>query len=146
MRDVNVVDRNYFTLLDPKNSNDFYSFIIDQFNLKDDDQGEARDKAKKLFTKWVFGKGYTDGHSFYKIFPVASKFVESLKEHGYKRASSLMQRKESEIWIDDIMENIPINFALPIHDSVIVKSLDADKAFNWCKERHPEIVFTLKEL
>jgi len=95
---------------------------------------------------WVYGRGFTKGYPFHKIFPAASLYVKNLKRLGYKDASSYLQRQEAKIWIDDILENIPVDFALPIHDSIIVKNEEAIKALEWCRARHPEIIFTTTNL
>jgi hypothetical protein len=147
MKDANIVDSKYFPLFDHNViSNDFYNFIIKEFGLTGIDYDSKRDEAKELFTMWIFGQGYTKGFQFHQLFPEASAFVRSLKNRGYKDSASYMQRQEAKVWIDDIMENIPVNFAIPIHDSIIVKVEDANLALGWCTEKHPEIVFTMKEL
>lgn len=146
MKNANIVDANYFSLFESDANRDFYNFIVNQFNLTGIGYDSKRDEAKKLFTMWAFGKGYTKGFQFHPIFPEASAFVKTLKNRGYKDSASYMQRQEAKVWIDDIMENIPVDFAVPVHDSIIVKANDAELAINWCKEKHPEIVFDLKEL
>jgi hypothetical protein len=52
---------------------------------------------------------------------------------------SHLQRVESKIWIDDILNNIPTDWALPVHDSVIVKEEDVDKVYNWIKGKYPNL-------
>ncbi|HVW99390.1 MAG TPA: hypothetical protein VHA52_02975 [Candidatus Babeliaceae bacterium] len=146
MKDANIIDTNYFALFENDTRRDFYNFIINQFNLTGIGYDSKRDEAKELFTMWIFGQGYTKGFQFHQIFPEASSFIRALKNRGYKDSASYMQRQEAKVWIDDIMENIPIDFAIPVHDSIIVRANDAGLALDWCKEKHPEIVFTLKEL
>jgi len=146
MKEAGEADVKYFDLFEKTDTIDFYDFLITHFNLTNEDYNANRKKAKKLFTQWIFGKGYTNKYNFYEVFPVASDFIASLKKNGYKKAASFMQRKESKVWIDGIMDNIKVDFAIPIHDSIIVKADDADSAKKWCKERHPEIVYSLTEL
>ncbi len=146
MKDANIKDTTYFSLFENDTNKDFYNFIINHFNLTGIGYDSKRDEAKELFTMWIFGQGYTKGFQFHQIFPETSAFIKSLKNRGYKDSASYMQRQEAKVWIDDIMENIPVDFAVPVHDSIIVRANDADLAINWCKEKHPEIVFTLKEL
>jgi len=146
MKDANIIDTNYFALFENDTQRDFYNFIINQFNLTGIGYDSKRDEAKELFTMWIFGQGYTKGFQFHQIFPEASSFIRTLKNRGYKDSASYMQRQEAKVWIDDIMENIPIDFAIPVHDSIIVRANDAGLALDWCKEKHPEVVFTLKEL
>jgi hypothetical protein len=67
------------------------------------------------------------------------------QKDNYKNGGSLLQRIESKIWIDGIMNNIPCDFALPIHDSVIVKEKDVDKVLLYCESNYPQIKFK-KEL
>lgn len=147
MKKANIIDDNYYDIFEKgSEAKDFYNYIIKQFQLTGINYDSKRDEAKELFTMWIFGTGYTKGYPFHQLFPEASLFIKSLKQRGYKDSASYMQRQEAKIWIDDIMENIPIDFALPIHDSIIVREEIADIALNWCKERHPEIVFALKSL
>jgi len=147
MKQSNIRDDNYYELFENNpETKDFYNYIIKQFQLTGINYDSKRDQAKELFTMWIFGTGYTKGYPFHQLFPEASLFIKSLKKRGYKDSASYMQRQEAKIWIDDIMQNIPLDFALPIHDSIIVKEEDTDLALNWCKEKHPEIIFTIKEL
>ena len=57
-----------------------------------------------------------------------------------------MQREESKIWIDDLLENIPTNFALPIHDALLVRTIDAREVLTYCKNKYPQIEFDIKEI
>ena len=50
------------------------------------------------------------------------------------------------IWIDDLLQNIPVKFAIPIHDSFIIMKNDIHKVLQYCKDKYPEIKFDVKEL
>ena len=55
--------------------------------------------------------------------------------------SSHLQRVESKIWIDDLLNNIPCDWALPVHDSIIVKEEDLERVYEYCKMKYPNIRF-----
>lgn len=121
-----------------ENEIDFYEYLID--NIK---EVLDRDTAKKIFAQWVNGKGYLDdGYiQIRKIFPVATNFIRNFKSKGYKDVCKLLQYKESKIWVDDLLENIPVEFALTVHDSLIIKPKDVDTVMKYCKEKYPELRF-----
>jgi hypothetical protein len=80
------------------------------------------------------------------IFPEVSNFLKNHKAKNYKAVASLLQRIEAQIWIDDLLENIPVDFALPVHDSLIVKDEDFETVLNYCKAKYPLIKFETKDL
>ena len=65
---------------------------------------------------------------------------------GYARVSTHDQKIESQIWINDLLNNIPTDFALPIHDCLIVKEMEAELVLNYCQEKYPDIDFVLSKL
>ena len=71
---------------------------------------------------------------------------KTLKTKNYKDASSYLQREESKIWIDDLLENIPTNFALPIHDCLLVKDKEVYEILNYCKSKYENIDFEITYL
>jgi len=133
-------------ILDPKyneifeNNKDFYAELMDIFNLED------RNDAKDLFLFWLNGSGYVPKIGIKNVFPVVSGFLKSLKKNNYKDSGSFLQRVESKIWIDDLLENIPVEFAIPIHDSFIVKEEDVDLVLEYCKSKYSDIVFKKEKI
>jgi hypothetical protein len=126
-------------LIDPlyndifENDKDFYLDIQHKLNIKD------REDAKELFMFWVNSNGYVPNFNIHVLFPVVSNYIKKYKSGDYKNMASHLQRIESKIWIDDIMNNIPSDWALPIHDCVIVKEEDVDRVFDWIRVKHPEL-------
>jgi hypothetical protein len=121
------------------NGLDFYDYIIERIPVLTD-----RDDAKELFTSWINGTGYldVDKSSIRDIFPVANVFLRKYKTASYKNACRLLQYKESTIFIDDLLNEVPVDFCLSVHDSLLVKKEDVDKVLEWCEKRQPELVFT----
>lgn len=117
----------------------FYEYIEDKLNLE---EGEA----KKLIMFWLNSSGFVPNYGIVKLFPKASEFLKDLKRKNYKDAASLLQREESRIWIDDLYQNLPVNFAIPVHDCIIIKAVDLEEVLAYCKERHPQIDFEHSEL
>jgi hypothetical protein len=138
MKEKEIYDKEYYDIFE--SGNDFYRTLIAKLSLKD------RDEAKKLFMSWVFSNGYVENTGIFQLFPNTSNFIKSLKTRTHKDASAFLQRREAKIWIDDLLENIPTNFALPIHDAFLVKTTDADEVLRYCKEKYPQIEFDVKEL
>lgn len=137
MKDRDVLDEEYNKIFE--NDLDFYYEIMYKLKLED------REEAKHLFLHWLNGNGYVPNFGIHSLFPVASKFLKKVKKGNFKNSSSLLQRLESSIWIDDLLNNIPCDFALPVHDCVIVKEEDVDKVLEYCRVKYPNIKFE-KEL
>jgi hypothetical protein len=138
MKQKGFYDRNYFSIFE--SDEDFYYTLIEKLNLQD------REAGKELFNLWTMGNGYVPEVEIYKLFPVASSFLRTLKTRSYKDASAYLQRQEARIWIDDLLENLPVSFALPIHDAFIVRSKDVNKVLRYCKDKHPELRYKIEQL
>ena len=138
LRKRDIYDKAYFDIFE--NGLDFYKYIMAELDL------ETRDDAKDLFMFWLNGDGYVPDFNIHRLFPNVSRFLKSIKRGNYKNSASLLQRIESKIWIDDIMENLPCEFGIPIHDAVIVKSEDADIVLDYCCEKYSELVFEKKKV
>jgi hypothetical protein len=138
MKEKNILDANYNNIF--SNDEDFYNYLVLELGL------ENRQAAKDLFMFWVNSSGYVPDYNINRLFPVASAFIKKLKNRNYKNSSSFLQRHEARIWIDDLLENIPVNFALPVHDSLIVRREDLKEVLQYCKGKYPELRFSSKEL
>jgi hypothetical protein len=125
------------------NGLDFYDYIIQRIPALID-----RDDAKELFTSWINGTGYLDADksSIRDIFPVANMFLRKYKTASYKDACRLLQYKEATIFIDDLLNNVPVDFCLSVHDSLLIRKEDAEKVLEYCKLKRPELVFTIEEI
>jgi hypothetical protein len=137
MKEKGIVDDNYNNIFE--NNKDFYLEVQHKLNIKD------RKDAKELFMFWINSSGYVTDFNIHNLFPIVSKYIKSYKSGNYKNMSSHLQRIESKIWIDDILNNIPCEWALPVHDSVIIKEKDVNKVYEYCKLKYPELRFK-KEL
>lgn len=133
-----IIDNNYNDIF--RNDRDFYTYVKNNLKLKD------RQAAKDLFMFWINSSGYVPDYKIHQLFPVTSAFLKGLKNRSYKDSSSFLQREEAKIWIDDLLNNIPVEFALSIHDSLIVKSEDAELVKDYCQNKYPDLRFDMKEL
>jgi len=133
MKENGIIDNEYNNIFD--NELDFYSELTHKLNL------ESRNDAKELFMFWINGNGYVPNFNIHTLFPIASKYIKNTKKGNYKNMGSILQRKESDIWIDDILNNIPCDWALPVHDSVIIKKQDVEYVLEYCKSKYPELRF-----
>jgi hypothetical protein len=136
MREKGIRDENFFNIFE--NDRDFYLELLNNF-----DELTNRKEAKELFMLWALGNGYTKGYNFRKVFPVATKFLENLKSTNHKDASRYLAWRESRIWIDDLLENLPTSFGIPVHDSLIVPQKDANRVLKYCQDKYPQIKFKL---
>lgn len=137
MKEKGLYDEKFFDIFE--NDKDFYLETQYELNLQE------RQEAKDLFMYWVNSSGYVPNYNIHNLYPVVSKYIKDRKKGSYKDMASYLQRLESKIWIDDILNNLPVEWALPIHDSVIVKKEDADDVLDFCKMKYPELRFK-KEL
>jgi len=138
MKGKNVSDKNYMDIFE--NGRDFYNFIVKNLNLNN------RQEAKDLFMFWVNSQGYVPNFRIHTLFPEASKFIKKLKSNAYKDSASFLQREEAKIWIDDLLENLPSDFGLPVHDSLIVRATEVEDICEWCRSKYPQIDFDIKYL
>ena len=136
LRKNKVEDMNYEEAFE----NDFYNFLVKNLKLK------TREEAKELFMFFLNGNGYTPNNDIYSLFPQASLFLKNLKKGNYRNSAHYFQKIESQIWINDLLNNIPTDFALPIHDCLIVKEMEAELVLNYCQEKYPDIDFVLSKL
>ena len=136
---IPIVDTNYNKIFEE--GDDFYRVLVDELDLLN-----GRQQAKDLFMYWLNSNGYVPNYNIHNLFPVASNYIKSLKKGNYRNSSATLQREEAKIWIDDLLDNAPVNFALTVHDSLIVKDKDALKVLKYCKAKYPQIEFDLKEL
>jgi hypothetical protein len=117
---------------------DFYIEVQKELGLS------TRKQAQDLFCEWVNGKGWVSNTGITKMFPIVTKIIKQRKLFNYKEGGSFLQRLESKIWIDDLLNNLPVDFAIPIHDCLVVKEQDKDIVLNYCKTRQPNIVFDVQ--
>ena len=138
MNERGYKDTYYNSIFDSKI--DFYTQVANDLNLAD------RNKAKKLFTIWANSDKKAAYASMKELFPIATQFLNELKGGNYKNSSSTLQRYEASIWVDDLLENIPAEFALPVHDSLIVKEEDLLLVLDYCNAKYPLISFATRPL
>lgn len=123
--------------------------IDDNYNVGDiyNQLSDDRNKAKKMFITWL-NSDITLPEISIK-FPKISQFVANYKKvNGYKSLGAKLQRIESEIVIDDILNNIVddinIDFCLTLHDSLIVKNSDVDKVYKYVSSKYKELNFKIE--
>jgi len=119
---------------------DFYNYLVEKLNL------DNRNMAKDLFMYWLNSAGYVPDYKIHILFPIASNFIKSLKTKNYKDSSSFLQRIEAKIWIDDLLENLPSDFGIPVHDCLIIKDKEVNKILDYCKSKYSNIDFTVSYL
>lgn len=138
MKENNIIDPEYHQIF--ANELDLYTELANKFNLKD------REAGRDLFSQWVNGKKHLPLTNIRNLFPIATSYINGLKKRHYKDSAAYLQRKEAAIWIDDLLANIPTDFALPVHDSIIVKVEDYDNVLAYCEAKYPELRFKRKDL
>ncbi|WP_333809156.1 hypothetical protein [Flavobacterium sp.] len=142
LKEIGLQDENLNYIFE--NGLDFYQYLLDRIPALNNDRNEA----KELFTTWINGTGYIDSEktAIREIFKTANLFSAQYKTADYKNICRLLQYKEASIFIDDLLNNCPVEFCLSVHDALIVKKEDKDLMLQWCKERRPEILFTIEEV
>lgn len=118
-----------------------YEYIQDHFNL------DSRNEAKQLVFNIFFSSHKNRGEKANKmreLFPSVVKWIEDYqKEYGDNQFAILLQRKESEIFIDSIYESLKLKgiFVLTKHDSLIVRKEDEGLVRDIMQEYFDEINF-----
>lgn len=118
-----------------------YEYIMEKLNIK------SRLEAKKMMFELMFSKeDYSTPlkNKLSKIFPSVVKIVDEYKkQHGYNNFSIMLQKKESEIFIDGLWKNIKKKkiFCTPKHDCLVVREKDADKVEEIVREYFEKIGF-----
>jgi hypothetical protein len=136
MKKKGIIDLEYEKAFD----NDFYNYLVEKLKL------DNRKQAKDLFMFWLNSSGYVPNYTIHILFPIASRFIKSLKTKNYKDSSSYLQRAEARIWIDDLLENLPSTFGIPIHDCLVIKDKEVNNILDYCKSKYPEIDFCVSYL
>lgn len=141
MKEIGFNDKNLNEIFE--NDLDFYDYIIQRIPAI-----STRDEAKELFTSWVNGNGYVeiDKAIIRDIFPVANTYMRNYKTDSYINICRLLQYKEATIFVDDLLNNCPVEFCLSIHDCLVVKKEDVNKVLEYCKASHPELVYVAEEI
>jgi len=152
-----------------ENNIDFYDYILENvpsilrinnemtksfMNMDDYIYDEEHNKsverqiAKEAFMSWVNGTGYIDEdiRPITRLFPIANNYIRGYKSNNYKEMCRLLQYRETKIFIDDLLSNIPLEFCLTVHDSLVVRKEDKEAALKFCQDRYPELVFILEEI
>lgn len=138
LKDEGIFDKNYMNVFE--SGKDFYTYLSVSLGLG------SRQEAKDLFMFWTNGDGYVPEYKIHLLFPEASKYIRRKKENGYKDMNSYLQRVESKMWIDDILENLPVEFGLPIHDSIIVKIQDIEQVYQYIFNKYTKMNFSITYL
>lgn len=136
MKKKGIIDERYTEAF----NGDFYNYVVDKLDLQN------RKQAKDLFMYWLNSAGYVPNYKIHILFPTVSNFIRGLKTKNYKDSGSFLQREEAKIWIDDLLENIPTDFAIPVHDCLIVRDREVDDILEYCKSKHPDIDFQVSYL
>jgi hypothetical protein len=105
-------------------SGQLYSFIADKLGLKTKKEG----KISMFEIMFSSRKNNTSGKKrIRELFPTIISWIDSYKlQHGDNKFAIMLQKKESEIFIDLILNKIKSKkfFCLTKHDSVIVNEKD----------------------
>lgn len=142
MNEIGLQDNNLNYIFN--NDLDFYEYIQERIPALNND----RRLSKELFTSWVNGTGYLDVDKsvIRDIFPVVNTFLRNYKTTSYKDVCAMLQYRESQIFIDNLLNNVPVDFCLSMHDSLIVKKEDVDKVLQYCMEKEPNLRFEKEEI
>jgi hypothetical protein len=123
-RDAAVNDKaDFTTFLSLCESGKLYSELMTRLSLETLSKREFKDK---LFT-WFYGKNqhviYTpEWIAFSAAFPTVAAYIVEAKRVNYKALSHAMQREESALMVDTVIQRVaadyPASWCLTVHDSV----------------------------
>jgi hypothetical protein len=111
---------------------EIYDYVQHQLGL------ETRDDAKLLMITILFSSNYNSKgkKEFKSLFPEVHEWLHVYKkEHGYREISITLQKMESKLFIDKIYVTLKKRgvFCLTKHDSLIIRSRDANKVLGAIK-------------
>jgi hypothetical protein len=111
---------------------EIYDYVQNQLGL------ETRDDAKLLMITILFSSNYNSKgkKEFKSLFPEVHQWLHAYKkEHGYRNISITLQKMESKLFIDKIYVTLKKRgvFCLTKHDSLIIRSRDANKVLQTIK-------------
>jgi hypothetical protein len=118
-----------------------YEYIVENLGLK------TRYEAKKMMFELMFSNEDYSSElktKLKELFPSVVEFVDNYKkENGYKNFSIMLQKIESNIFIDGLWKMIKRKkiFCTPKHDCLIVKEKDANKVEDIIKKYFEKIKF-----
>ena len=117
-----------------------YEYLKEQLNLKSD-----------IFAKTTCFEVMFSSHKnrssrlkkFKELFPTVMAWINNYKElNGYEQFSISLQKKEAEIFIDNLYELVNKDyFVFTVHDSLIVKRADEERVREIIKQYFQEIGF-----
>lgn len=118
-----------------------YEYMQEKLGLK------TRYEAKKMMFELMFSNEEYNSELKTKlksIFPSVVEFVDNYKrENGYKNFSIMLQKIESEIFIDGLWKTLKRKkiFCTPKHDCLIVREKDTEKVKDIIQEYFKKINF-----
>lgn len=132
-------DIKIFTELASKGK--LYEYIMEQLNYSK--RSEAKSATMSLFFSSRKNKSQKV-KDLKKIMPNVVEFINDYKkEHGDKAFSIMLQRKESEIFIDGILKRALTlgYFCIPKHDSLLIRKQDKEDIRKIMEDYFKEIFF-----
>lgn len=106
------------------------------YNLYENNYGEFKAKVlgEGLYFNYIpdFKKIKPAEKYLLQLYPDFIQYIRNEKRlYGYKYVSHMAQRKEASIFITGIFKNLNQNdFALPVHDALIIKEKEVEKYLN----------------
>lgn len=118
-----------------------YEYIMEVLDIKE------RKVAKKMMFELMFSKETFQSPlklKLKKVFPSVVEIVDNYKkEKGYNQFSIMLQKRESEIFIDGLWTNIKNKniFCTPKHDCLIIRERDEEKVIGIIEDYFNKIGF-----
>jgi len=109
----------------------FLSYLVSDLDndfINKTQNGDLYDNNKKEWFRIAFDKRKSDQDEWRELYPKTMSFIDSYKDKlGYKSFSNLLQRLESSIMIDGLLNRLIDKFQVfPIHDAIRVKESDLE--------------------
>lgn len=132
---------DFNTFKDQAYNGTLYEFLMESLNIKE------RKRAKVMMFELMFSKENFNSNlkkQLKTIFPSVVEIVDRYKkENGYDKFSIMLQKRESEIFIDGIWKKLKSKnkFCITKHDALIVKQKDKDFVEELIKSHFEKIGF-----
>jgi len=121
-----------------------YEYVMEKLNIKN------RKEAKTLVFQLLFSKETNNSPekgNLRKVFPsVVEKIDQYKKDNGYNEFSIMLQKRESEIFIDNIWTTIKSKgmFCITKHDCIIIKATDRERVIKILTSQFKKMKFAGK--
>lgn len=136
---------NQESIIDPELNHALKNGLFYESLISDYKTWRTRDEVKDSVQPIINGKRPTNG--LFKKYPVFANWLAHLK-YSNKELSRTLQFEESKVFIDGILCDLGdrLDFILTIHDSIIVREQEIQKAMDFLNENYSDFKWKVEQV